>query len=105
LKISYFITDWSLKLGFRAECFKMKLSRGWLIRLVFAGTLALAVMLVWQRTKAQEHIPVHMTTDWSNRHMIYSAPSTLGQAWRLQAEPRYHQQLMRRNLAPSGPGN
>jgi len=83
----------------------MKLNRGWQIRLVFVGPLALAVILVWQRTKAQEHIPVHMTTDWSNRHMIYSAPSTFAQAWRLQAEPRYRQQLIRRSLAPSGPAN
>jgi len=81
----------------------MKLNRGRLVTLilVFASALALALILVSHRAKAQEHVPVHMTTDWSNRHMIYSAPSTLAQAWRLQAEPRYLQQLLRRNSAPS----
>jgi hypothetical protein len=85
----------------------MKLNRGWLARmvLVFASTLALALILVSQRTKAQEHVPVHMTTDWSNRHMIYSTPSTMAQQWRLQAEPRYLQQWMRRNSASSRPAN
>jgi hypothetical protein len=56
------------------------------------------------KTQAQDggqgHTPVHMTTDWSNRHMVYSAPSSMAEAWRLQAEPRYLHQWTRRNLAP-----
>jgi hypothetical protein len=40
-----------------------------------------------------------MTTDWSNRHMIYSAPSSMAQAWRLEAETRYVHQWTRRNAA------
>lgn len=83
----------------------MKLNRGWLVRLVFASSLVLALIRLSQRTKAQEHVPVHMTTDWSNRHMIYSSPSTLAQAWRLQAEPRYLQQWTQRNSAPSRSAN
>jgi hypothetical protein len=42
-----------------------------------------------------------MTTDWSNRHMVYSAPSSVADAWRLQAEPRYLHQWTRRNLKPA----
>jgi hypothetical protein len=38
-----------------------------------------------------------MTTDWSNRHMVYSTPSSMAQAWRFQAERRYLDQRMRRN--------
>ena len=76
----------------------------WLVRLglVSACTLTVVLLLVsWaERTRAQSnaqvHVPVHMTTDWSNRHMVYSAPSSMGQAMRLQAEPRYMHQLVRR---------
>jgi hypothetical protein len=32
--------------------------------------------------------------------MVYSAPSSMAEAWRLQAEPRYLHQWTRRNLAP-----
>ncbi len=31
--------------------------------------------------------------------MVFSAPSSMAQAWRLQAEPRYHRQWTRRNAA------
>ncbi len=76
-------------------------NRRWLIRLslVSAGTLVAALLAVsWnKKTHAQIHTPVPMTTDWSNRHMVYSAPSSVMQAWRLQFEPRYLHQWVRRN--------
>jgi hypothetical protein len=71
-------------------------------RLVRFGLASLCVVVILflvsrgKKTHAQTHIPVHMTTDWSNRHMVYSAPSSMAQAWRLQAEPRYLHQLTRR---------
>ncbi len=72
-----------------------------LVRFGLASVCALAVVFILmargKKTHAQTHIPVHMTTDWSNRHMVYSAPSSMAQAWRLQAEPRYLHQLTRRN--------
>jgi hypothetical protein len=77
-------------------------------RLSAVSTFILAaalLLLSWgMKTHAQDgtqggHTPVHMTTDWSNRHMVYSAPSTMMEAWRLQAEPRYLHQWARRNLA------
>jgi hypothetical protein len=72
------------------------------LALVSVCILAGGVLLVPHvtRTHAQDHAPVSMTTDWSNRHMVYSAPSNMAQAWRLQAEPRYLQQWVRRNVAP-----
>jgi hypothetical protein len=80
-------------------------NRRWLVRLglISGCTLALAMFLLsWgTKTHAQGHAPVHMTTDWSNRHMVYSAPSSVGQALRLQAEPRYLHQWTRRNVVPS----
>ena len=72
--------------------------------LISVCTLAVALFLLsWgKKTRAAgAHTPVHMTTDWSNRHMVYSAPSSMGQALRLQAEPRYLHQLTRRNAVSS----
>lgn len=64
---------------------------------LFGALVMLLFLVSWGRkTHAQNHTPVHMTTDWSNRHMVYSAPSSTPQAWRLQAEPRYLHQLARR---------
>jgi hypothetical protein len=82
-----------------------KWKRRWLVRwgLISACALAVAMFLLsWgTKTRAQGHTPVHMTTDWSNRHMVYSSPSSMAQAWRLQAEPRYLHQLTRRNAVSS----
>jgi hypothetical protein len=82
-----------------------KRNRKWLIRLGLASGCTLAValfLLAWgKRTHAQGHTPVHMTTDWSNRHLVYSAPSSMEQAWRLRAEPRYFHQWTRRNAVSS----
>src|ERR1700752_1343309 len=78
-------------------------------RLVRFGLASLCVVVILflvsrgKKTHAQTHIPVHMTTDWSNRHMVYSAPSSMAQAWRLQAEPRYLHQLTRRNAPAMQP--
>jgi len=86
-----------------------KRNGGRLIRLGVASTFTLAAalfLLSWgMKTHAQEgvqgHTPIHMTTDWSNRHMVYSAPPSMMEAWRLQAEPRYLHQWTRRNLGAS----
>ena len=86
-----------------------KQNGGRLVRLGVASTCTLTAalfLLSWgMRTHAQDgaqgHTPVHMTTDWSNRHMVYSAPSSMTEAWRLQAESRYLHQWTRRNVATS----
>jgi len=86
----------------------VKRARWWLVRFALASVCcALAAVLFvvpWgKKTHAQSHTPVHMTTDWSNRHMVYSAPSSMAQAWRLQAEPRYLHQLTRRSAPAMQP--
>jgi hypothetical protein len=92
---------------------KPKRKSAWPIRLALVSILTLSGILILAsrsvKTYAQNETPNHvrmpLVTDWSNRHMIYSSPSTLSQAWRLQAEPRYLQQWMRRNSAPSRSAN
>jgi hypothetical protein len=76
----------------------MKLNRSWQIRLaqiLLGAALAIALVLV-HGTSAQNG-PVHMTTDWSHRHLIFSAPKNLIHAFQLSSNPRYVQQWMRRN--------
>jgi hypothetical protein len=60
--------------------------------------LVLSLVSRSARTQEQGHVPRHLTTDWSNRHMVFSGPSSMMQAWRLQAEPRYADQWVRRNV-------
>jgi hypothetical protein len=78
-----------------------KRTYAWVARLAVVALCTVAgVLLLASRSPkahAQNHIPVSMTTDWSNRHMVYSAPSSVAQSLRLQAEPRYLHQLTRRN--------
>ena len=87
----------------------MKLNqRGtWIVRSVLIAVFALVgvVLFAWKSTatRAQaQHTPVHMTTDWSNRHVVFSAPTTAEQARKLQADPRYVQQQMARQKAAGG---
>jgi hypothetical protein len=53
-------------------------------------------LLQWVRAQGRK-APVHMTTDWSNRHMIFSQPTNIAQSMRLMNEPRYGHQWLRRN--------
>jgi hypothetical protein len=49
--------------------------------------------------QAQGHSPVHLPTDWSHRHLLFSPPTSMAQAWKLQTEPRYWHQWYRHHAA------
>jgi hypothetical protein len=49
--------------------------------------------------QAQGHPPVHLPTDWSHRHLLFSPPTSMAQAWKLQTEPRYWHQWYRHHAA------
>jgi hypothetical protein len=76
----------------------MKLNCSWQIRLaqILVGA-ALAIALVLVHGTSAQNGPVHMVTDWSHRHLIFSAPKNLIHAFQLSSNPRYVQQWMRRN--------
>jgi hypothetical protein len=67
--------------------------------LLVAGILAMFMVFLSPKSslRAVAHAPVHLSTDWSHNHVIFSAPATAAQRWRLEAEPRYIQQLLRRS--------
>ena len=68
---------------------------GVVIVISFAGVRA---------TKAAEE-PVHLVTDWSHRYVLFSAPHSLMDQVRLSRNPRYIQQIIRRNAERSDQGD
>lgn len=87
----------------------MKLNQrgAWIVRTVLIAVFALvgAVLFAWKSstTSAQaQHAPVHTTTDWSSRHLVFSTPTSAEQAKKLQENPRYMQQQMVRQKAAAG---
>ena len=70
--------------------------------LITACSLAVVVLFVSRVTRAQTE-PLHMTKDWSHRHMVFSAPTSIEQALKLQGDSRYQQQFVRRNWAATRP--
>jgi hypothetical protein len=86
---------------------EMKLNNLWRSRLaqILIGTaIVIALVLVVRGTHAQSG-PVHMATDWSHRHLIFSQPHSLMDGFKLSANPRYVQQWIRRNAEKKRGGN
>jgi len=51
------------------------------------------------QTSEDSQAVVHLPTDWSHHHLLFSNPATAEQLKRVQQEPRYWQQLFRRSQA------
>ncbi len=75
----------------------MKLNRrgAWIVRSVLIAVFALVgvVVFVWRSSTLHaqaQHTPVHMTTDWSNRHVVFSAPSSAEQAQKASSGSAVH---------------
>jgi len=68
---------------------------------VILATLAVAAGL---SGRASDHVRIPLVTDWTYRHVIFSTPQTFEQALRVQRDPRYLQQWVRRHVHPSLPG-
>jgi hypothetical protein len=66
---------------------------------VLLATVIAITLLLGARTRAQDpgNNPLHLPTDWSHRHIVFSPPTSFRQAWELQKEPRYWHQWARRN--------
>jgi len=62
------------------------------------GVLTLSPALLGQTSPDSEG-GVAVPTDWSHRHLVFSKPVTPEQAIRVERDPRYWQQLIRRSLA------
>ncbi len=64
------------------------------------ATAAVALSLSGQQSS---HTRTSLVTDWSSRHLIFSAPSTYGKLAAVSQDPRYQQQWLRRNVHPAPP--
>src|ERR1035437_9254747 len=84
----------------------MKLNSSWRIRVaqILLGAAIVIALVVVRGTHAGNE-PVHLVTDWSHRHLVFSAPHNLGQHVQLLSNPRYVQQLIRRNAEQHGDSN
>jgi hypothetical protein len=81
----------------------MKSNNSWRTRLaqILLGVV-IVIGLVWVHRTNAGNEPIHLVTDWSHRHVIFSAPHNLGQHVHLLSNPRYVQQLVRRNAKGTG---
>jgi len=61
---------------------------------------AVALSLSGQQSN---HVRTSLVTDWSSRHLIFSAPATFGKLAAVSQDPRYQQQWLRRNVHPAPP--
>jgi hypothetical protein len=68
------------------------------------GLVALGWVLTVEADKPAMREP-SLTTDWSNRHLIFTRPNTAEQLARIANDPRYWQQLQRREHALAQPAN
>jgi hypothetical protein len=85
---------------------KMKLNNLWrrgLAQILLGAAIVIGLVVV-RATNAQNG-PVHMATDWSHRHLIFSQPHSLLDGFKLSGNPRYVQQWVRRNAEKKGHGH
>jgi hypothetical protein len=67
-----------------------------LVQVLVAGAFVIALLLT-RRIRA-ESTPMHLPTDWSHRHLVFSQPKDLIERFRLSGNVRYVQQWIRWNL-------
>jgi hypothetical protein len=76
----------------------MKLIPSWVGKLTLAvAAMAIVVFILARVVGAQgPRARIPMISDWSHRHVLFSQSTSWVTAWRLQGEPRYWQQSLRR---------
>lgn len=85
---------------------KMNLSKEWRIRpaqILLGSAMVIALAMVRGVRAGDE--PIHLVTDWSHRHVIFSPPKNLMQQFQLSGNVRYVQQFLRRNTGNPGGGD
>ena len=62
---------------------------------------ALTLVMVWVAFSAhgQGHVRTSLPQDWSHHHLVFTPPSSIAQAWKLQQEPRFQHQVLSRNIS------
>jgi hypothetical protein len=71
----------------------------WNRRFLLVSAVSLVAILFVRETRGGPPRRVSVPYDWSHRHVVFSQPASVWQAWKFQQEPRYWQQQLRRNAA------
>ncbi len=74
----------------------MKLIGSWSAKLALLFAVAVALITILQARATENrrfNNPVHMSVDWSNRHIRYSGAGTAAQSWKLYGNPRFQRHL------------
>ena len=71
-----------------------------LVQILLGAVIVIALMLV--RGTYAGNPPVPLASDWSHRHLVFSAPTSLAHHVHLLSRPRYVQQLVRQNAGNLG---
>jgi hypothetical protein len=66
-----------------------------LIQILLSAAIVFVLILVREAKAGDGHEP--LVTDWSHRHLVFSEPNSLMKRFELSSNPRYVQQLRRRN--------
>jgi len=61
------------------------------------SALTLAMVWVMLGAHGQGHVRMPLPQDWSHHHLVFTPPSSIAQAWKLQQEPRFWHQVLSRN--------
>ena len=80
---------------------KLRDSRCIRFALGLVGTLTVAAGLMARPTQGGGAGRISVPHDWSHRHVVFSGPSNIWHAWKLQQEPRYWHQWLHRNAQAS----
>jgi len=67
--------------------------------------VVILILFTAVRTTKAENEPIHLVTDWSHRHVVFSPPRDLMDRFRLSQDPRYFQQIIRRNVERQDQGD
>jgi hypothetical protein len=69
---------------------------------MLAGAFAVA-FLIWGQEPPSSQSRISLPHDWSHRHVVFSNPTTLDQTMRVQQDPRFWHQWLRRNVRQAVP--
>jgi hypothetical protein len=84
----------------------MKSNNKWRIgpTYLILGVAIVISFVAVRATKAADE-PIHLVTDWSHHHLVFSPPHNLMDRLRLSRNPRYMQQIIRRAAEREDQGN
>src|SRR5882724_3102271 len=71
-------------------------SRAFRVMTGLISALTLAMAWVVLSAHGQGHVRMSLPEDWSHRHLVFTPPSSIEQAWKLQQEPRFWHQVLSR---------